>query len=268
MKWLLAGSREPAIELQGEHSYLASTADLLVGLLFVFIIMVAFLALQSQLPPEPTGQQQGLAGPEFPGGSGGFGPNTDVDVKDPRGEVTKAIAKSMKSTFPAIQADLASGVISLPEDVLFDVGKSVLKAGAHSKLGDVAGILSGVLSCYVVSEKSKFACAHNPEQHAIETIFVEGHTDNRPMAAPGGNMKLALDRAVSVGQALVEQTALGSYRNGQSQSIFSYSAYADTRPLKGTDPSDGRNRRVDLRLVLEYRPPQQTLTGLAPAQDK
>ena len=33
---------------ESEQSYLASAADLMIGLLFVFIIMVAFLALQKK----------------------------------------------------------------------------------------------------------------------------------------------------------------------------------------------------------------------------
>ena len=74
------------------------------------------------------------------------------------------------------------------------------------------------------------------------------------MLRDGGNTKLSLDRAISVSSALVQGTKLADYRNDQELPLFSYSAYADSRPIKGVARSDGRNRRVDLRIVLTYRP--------------
>ncbi|SDC45111.1 OmpA family protein [Variovorax sp. CF079] len=222
-----------------EHSYLASAADLMIGLLFVFIIMVAFLALQKKAEQEAAALAIEAA---------------RQNAQDPRGSVTEAIGRAVQKTLPTVRVDPASGVISLPEDVLFDLGSSTLKDGAAGKLAQVANALSGVLACYVASERHGQPCATNPQGNEIETIFIEGHTDNRPMNRPGGNTKLSLDRAISVGDALVNRTSLDDFRNDQQQPVFSHSAYGDSRPLKNVDPSDGRNRRVDLRIVLKYRP--------------
>lgn len=234
-------SRPPTRGVSGEaeHSYLASAADLMIGLLFVFIIMVAFLALQKKAEQEAAAIAIASA---------------HQNAQDPRGSVTEAIGRAVRRTLPTVRVDPASGVISLPEDVLFDIGSSTLKEGAPGKLADVANALSGVLACYVASERHDKPCESNQQGHEIETIFIEGHTDNRPMNRPGGNTKLSLDRAISVGDALVDRSPLAGFRNDQKQPIFSYSAYGESRPLKDVDPSDGRNRRVDLRIVLKYRP--------------
>jgi len=229
MMWQRTQHQSPSVE--GEQSYLASAADLMIGLLFVFIIMVAFLALQKKA------EQEAREGD-----------------RDPRGTVTLAIGNEIKDTLKTVKIDPASGVITLPEELLFDLGSSVLKDSAVERLGETSQKLGEVLKCFVSNQRAGTACAQNPYGHEIETIFVEGHTDSRPMNREGGNTKLSLDRAISVSNALMNGSGLMNYKNNQGHPIFSYSAYAENRPLIQADPTDGRNRRVDLRIVLTYRP--------------
>lgn len=224
-----------------EQNYMASAADLMIGLLFVFIIMVAFLALQKKAEQEARARDQ-----EVRAGN-----------QDPRGMVTKAIGEEIRKSIPTVKVDPASGVITLPEDLLFDIGSSELKDSAFEKLGETSLKLGEVLKCFVANQRTRAYCTKkNPSEHEIETIFIEGHTDSRPMNRSGGNIKLSLDRAISVNGALVQGTLLSGFRNKDSHPIFSYSAYADSRPLIKDDPTDGKNRRVDLRIVLTYRPPE------------
>lgn len=224
-----------------EHSYLASAADLMVGLLFVFIIMVAFLALQNK--------------------------SSKTDQKPPESpvvEVTKRIGMEIEKSLPGVTVNPSTGVITLPEGALFELGSSVLKDSAVIELNDAAKRLTDVLKCYVHNQRAMLSCKQNPEGHEIDTIFIEGHTDNRPMNRAGGNIKLSLDRAISVNNALIQAGTLAGFRNKLDQPIISYSAYADTRPLIKEDPADGRNRRVDLRIVLSYKPPVvNSLIGVA-----
>ena len=217
---------------EADQNYLASAADLMIGLLFVFIIMVAFLALQKKVERE---RREG--------------------DRDPRGAVTVAIGEEIKKSLPSVKVDSASGVITLPEELLFGIGSSILKDSAVERLGETSKQLGEVLKCFVANQMQKSSCPANPYRHEIETIFIEGHTDNRPMNRVGGNVKLSLDRAISVNAVLVQGTSLAGFRNKDGHPVFSYSAYAESRPLIKADPSDGRNRRVDLRIVLTYRPP-------------
>lgn len=217
---------------EGGTSYLTSAADLMMGLLFVFIIMVAFMALQKNK------EREARAGD-----------------RDPRGAVTLAIGQEIRKVLPSVKVDPANGVITLPEDLLFDIGSSDIKDSAVERLSEASSTLSVVLRCFVANQMPAEPCTNNPYRHQIDTIFIEGHTDNRSMNRVGGNIKLSLDRAISVNAVLVDNTALSRFRNRDDQPIFSYSAYADTRPLIRSDPSDGRNRRVDLRILLTYRAP-------------
>ncbi|TDP74734.1 OmpA/MotB family protein [Roseateles toxinivorans] len=224
---------------EGEGGYLASASDLLIGLLFVFIILVVVLALEQR--------RQAVA---------------MKALGDPRGQVTLAIGKRLQTLLTNVEIDPASGVIHLPEDVLFELGRAQLTDRGRSALQASAKELTDVLPCFVASERASRPCRENPAGHTIETVFIEGHTDNRPLLRPGyDNTNLSLDRARSVHQALVQDTALEKYKNEAGQSLFSFAAYADARPRQGTDPADAKNRRVDLRIVLTYRPLETLLPG-------
>lgn len=248
MMWQRASHTSPAGE--GEHSYMASAADLMVGLLFVFIIMVAFLALQKKAEQEAAANER-LAMLELQKKTGKVEVLAD---RDPRGTVTLAIGNEIKDTLRTVKIDPSSGVITLPEDLLFDIGSSILKGTAVERLGETSMKLSEVLKCFVANQRKGLMCKQNPLGHEIDTIFIEGHTDSRPMNREGGNTKLSLDRAISVSNALMSTSNLMDFKNSQGHPVFSYSAYAENRPLIKSDPTDGRNRRVDLRIVLTYKP--------------
>ena len=219
-----------------DGGYLASASDLMIGLLFIFIILVVVLALE---------QRAAL-----------------IRAGDPRGSVTSAIGEGIKAAMPGVQVNPETGVISLPEDVLFEVGKAEIRDPGKLKLAEAVTHLVDLLPCYVANQRKQLNCPNNPQGHEIETIFIEGHTDNRPMLRPGyDNMSLSLDRARSVERALVQSTPLAGYRNTADEPLFSFSAYADARPLKGLDPYEDRNRRVDLRIVLTYRPLKELIPG-------
>ncbi len=147
---------------ESEGGYLASTADLMIGLLFVFIILVVVLALEQR--------RQAIA-------SKGLG--------DPRGMVTTQIGDELKTVLPNIRIDPASGIISLPEDVLFEIGKSELEDKGKMALSGAVNELTKALPCYVANRRMNSRCPHNPAGHEIDTIFVEGHTDNRPLVRHG-----------------------------------------------------------------------------------
>jgi len=241
-----------------EGGYLASASDLMIGLLFVFIILVVVLALEQQ---KRAVEQQNITS-ELQRAivenrarilAAQAAANA---IGDPRGQVTASIGEQLKAVLPNIQIDAASGVVSLPDDVLFDLGRADLSSRGQNMLQNAAAQLVKVLPCYLPSQRTDDQCAANVGNHAIETIFIEGHTDNIPLVRGGyDNTNLSLDRARSVHQAMVQRGPLSTYKNGANQPLFSISAYGDSRPLKDISPSDERNRRVDLRIVMAYRPP-------------
>ncbi len=124
--------------------------------------------------------------------------------------------RSLVAEITNLQQTQRGLVISL-SGILFDVGKSTLKAGSRASLERIAAVLT---------------------QYPQHQILVEGHTD-----ATGGddyNLALSHDRANSVRDALVA--------GGVDASKISAEGYGESRPIASDDTPAGRqqNRRVEI----------------------
>ncbi len=219
---------------EGE-GYLASSADLMIGILFIFIIMVVYLAVEIKRVKSENGRSA-----------------------DPVHTLVKELGQRLKDEGVMVQLDPDSGVIALPADALFDKGKSVPKPSALDTISKTNQILSAVVPCYVNSASSKPSdCAKfNQRGVRLETVMVEGHTDSDAYANdPNQNWHLGLDRARYIFNAL-EQGELGALKNAKGQPILGVSSYAATRPSKmevSSQDSKAKDRRVELRFILSYQ---------------
>lgn len=214
-----------------DGGYLASASDLMIGLLFVFIIMVVVLSLQIK-KVIAEGKRQ----------------------SDPLASLIKEIGAKAKQAGVNVQVDPKSGVIALPADALFDVGSSIIKPNGRNALTLIKNELKNRLPCYLPNQP---VCELNPKAARIETIFIEGHTDSKPLnRGLYNNWHLGLDRARAVYEIL-EDPALTGVLNEKGQPIFGFSSYADQRPKDATN--DSVNRRVELRFVLSYEPQKSEL---------
>ncbi len=127
--------------------------------------------------------------------------------------------RSLVAEITNLQQTQRGLVISL-SDILFDVGKSTLKAGAQASIGRIAVVL---------------------RQYPQHQILVEGHTD-----ATGGddfNLQLSRDRANSVRTELVA--------GGVDASKITAEGFGESRPVATNDTPAGRqqNRRVEIVIV-------------------
>ncbi len=261
-----AGARrhQPSSEQEGTHGgYLASAADLVIGLLFIFIILVVVLAIRDQAQRQQIEEQQRRTLERYEQNEksmAGFKATIEAQRQqlsgsgDPLVFVTQILGAGLKRQLPNVRIDPSTGVISLPEQVLFARGASDLNQAGVESLAKASQFLAVAMPCFVENQQVGRDCSHNPRRHRIETIFIEGHTDSVPFA-PGtrDNFDLALARARAVERAMVANTPLSAFRNRADQPLFSFSAYADLRPIRGTDSADAQNRRVDLRIVLSYQ---------------
>ncbi len=240
-------SQEEGSGTSGEGGYLTSSSDLMVGVLFIFLILIAALALEKKAQDERTSR-------------------AIKENRDPRGLITELIGKAVKTVSADTTVDPKTGIISFPEKTFFTLGSARLLEKGRADLLQIREQLELNLPCFVASELSsrRAECKTiNPAGNTIETIFIEGHTDSIPFAAgTGDNYKLSLDRARAVEAELIQASGLKAMRNEANQPVFSFSAYADSRPRAGIDPADPSNRRVDLRIVLTYRPIDEVLPGV------
>ena len=214
-----------------EAGYLASASDLMVGLLFVFIIMVVILS--ERVEEAENGAKN----------------------NDPLESAVRTIGKKIQQSGVPVVIDPASGVITLPADTLFPKGHAELNTDGIEVLGRAKVALNGILPCYIYSEReNRRNCPPNPNGVEIETIFIEGHTDSTPLQRGiYTNWHLGLDRA----HAVYDVLTVGSmqyFKNERSLDVVGISSYADKRPNKDDPKDDAKNRRVELRFVLAFKP--------------
>jgi chemotaxis protein MotB len=138
-----------------------------------------------------------------------------------------------------LQVEIRNGLmlVKLPDNILFDPGKTDLKPAGQEAIKQVTQILAGI-------EGRKFQ--------------VTGHTDNVPIKSGKfkSNWELSTQRAVEVVKFMS--------KNGMDEKRLSAAGYADTLPVADNGSDDGRrqNRRIEIVVVpnIEDLPPMEDLT--------
>ena len=215
---------------EGE-SYFMSMTDMMGGLLLIFIILLAYFALQLQSKTaELTGANQ------------------------TRAEILNDLQQSLKDKGLQVEIDTKTGVLRLPDDVLFDKGQWELPDRGQAAISKVASAMVEVLPCFTTSNLCKGA--RSPQ--LIDAVFVEGHTDSDAMVGAMNNYGLSVRRAETTFSMLQRnQPDLQEFRNkpdGEpgSAPILGLSGYGPDRPIAPGDSEAAkkRNRRIDLRFLM------------------
>lgn len=252
--------RHPAHE---EESYFVSMTDIMVGLLFVFIIMLMTFALQYRKAElrkrEETVKIE----------------SADELARQAKEEILQQVVSYLSRHGVRVYLDERQGILRLPEETLFDRARADLNPQGRDALARMAEALSLVLPCYVPDRAP--ACPGTPKAY-LDAVFIEGHTDSDAMRSGArfkDNLELSTARAASTWRAIMGldgdpavatpdstvQAALilGSLRNRDGRQLLSVSGYGDQRPVAANDSEAGKraNRRIDLRLLMTTLKPEE-----------
>ncbi|MFG1365659.1 OmpA/MotB family protein [Xanthobacter versatilis] len=250
-----AGSEE------GEN-YFISMTDMMVGVLFIFIIMLMVFALDFRTKTDVQEDAIEVArevARKLDAMSGQV--RSAIATVDASQQVRRQLLQDIESQLRAeglnVQIDEQNGVLRLTEDaVRFEPSRSDLAGRARSNVDKIARVLDRVLPAYTachVAEGAAGGTACQPGAGpSLETVFIEGHTDST--GEDGTNWQLSTERAVNTYRAIVAGAPrLRGLRNLRGEEILSVSGYASTRPIDPTESREAwaRNRRIDLRFVME-----------------
>ena len=175
--------------------------------------------------------------------------------------------ESLKQKGVEVQVDPEHGILRLPEEILFESGKYTLTTDGDHAVEVLAEELALVIPCYAGKadreQPEGFDCGDHWHPGRLDTILVEGHTDSARVTLGGrarkfeDNWELSSLRAIETYKALAEGEHGARLRqeiNRDGESVIGVSAYAYHRPIPGEasarDPSDPKNRRIDLRFVM------------------
>ncbi|HZU82609.1 MAG TPA: OmpA family protein [Polyangiaceae bacterium] len=151
----------------------------------------------------------------------------------------KALAEARAATFHDLVAKLRKMIdsgqlkvvirdgrmlIALPNDVLFDSGRTDIKADGQATLANVATVLAGI-----------------PDRH----FLVAGHTDDVPIhtARFPSNWELSTARAVEVTRLLVA--------DGMRPQVLAAAGYGEFDPVVANDSPEHRAQNRRIEIVLE-----------------
>ncbi|HEY3798529.1 MAG TPA: hypothetical protein VGL58_09250 [Caulobacteraceae bacterium] len=226
--------RESRVE---QENYFVSMTDMMVGLVFIFIILLMYFALQFQQTRHEL---------------------TSAD--ETRRQILQQLQTSLKAKGVKVEIDPANGLLHLPEAILFDSAQTEPKPGGRDAIAKLASSLMELIPCYAegVPPPSNAAC--KPSDRKIESMFIEGHTDSDPLTPTpeaSDNWDLSVKRATNTYRELIrDQPDLARLcstpPDGKCQPIISVSGYADQRPAVtgNDDAAKAQNRRIDVRLLM------------------
>jgi flagellar motor protein MotB len=250
-----------------DDSYLASVSDLMVGMLFVFIIMLMGFALSYRSAEEQAEQDRSRLmqdSAEVMAEREALMAQRDalgevatelLERDEARAALLTGLQRELQGRAVAVTVDPANGVLRLPESLLFDSGAATLRPEGEAALQAVADALMQALPC--VAEAPPALAERCPPGSAplLEALLVEGHTDGQPIR--GGtfadNWQLASARGVNTFKALTAaRPDLELLRNVRGEALLGVSAYEARRPVTtGTSLEQRRlNRRIDLRFLV------------------
>ncbi len=292
-----------------EEGYFASVSDLMVGLLFLFIILLMAFALSFRQAEQAADTlQQRLAGElgevreerdrlqdersALEAERRRLALERDELVRERqlltellarlagrealRTDLLWRIADALLARGVEVEVEPEKGILRLPEKLLFDSGRAELRPEGQRALAVLAEVLAEILPCYAGEPPSRHPCPAASEP-ILETVLVEGHTDDVPIHAGPfrDNWELSAARGVNTFKALIAYApALERMRNLKGEALLGISAYEARRPVvAGTsEEARRRNRRIDLRFLIaapsaaDVNRIRQRLEELAPLQ--
>lgn len=263
-----------------DENYFISMTDMMVGILFIFIIMLMVFALNFRQQTDETAEirdDQQTQVNELSQQIDELRRQIRDEIEElseadrARGELLKEIKDKLIEIDPdmeqIISIDTKTGVLRLGEGAIrFSLNNSDLDAAAAQNVDALAKALLDVLPRYSICRDGNNCL--RATGHIVETVFIEGHTDQS--GTDDRNWQLSTERAVNTYRRLADLFPdLLQLKNTDGQQILSVSAYASTRGVPGheKDSDTAIHRRIDLRFVMESDP-REGLTGVLDLLDR
>ena len=253
-----------------EENYFISMTDMMVGVLFIFIIMLMVFALnfreQTDNQAEETAKLEEAStdlseeAERIATRLEALQAQVDQEVgsleaeQRIRSDLLNDIRTALIREGLTVEIDERNGVLRLTEDsVRFSRRSTTLDSQARENVLRIAAALASVLPRYTACQPTApiDGCGETGST-TVETVFIEGHTDRTGTADV--NWRLSTERAV-VTYRLIDtaEPSLAMLVNRDGNQIISVSGYGPTRPVTSEPTPDdyAPNRRIDLRFVME-----------------
>jgi flagellar motor protein MotB len=228
--------QQPSTTLEThDESYFASFTDMLVGIIFIFIILLMIVANNFQEAADSV-----------------------TKINESRDKVLKEIARSLKDAGVPVTVDIEQGVLRLPESILFGIDEYKVNTKGEKALNTLADVLEKYLPCISVTEdQSRLSACKElnlTSKDGLDAVFIEGHTDST--GSSEHNWLLSAQRAISVFREITDSRPFlnEELKNTSGVPVINVSGYEARRPV---DPKNFElNRRIELRFIMRSPTPE------------
>jgi flagellar motor protein MotB len=282
---MFAVRRPKAVEDEKKDVF-APVADLMVGVVFIFIVMVMALSLvmMDDAVPRPTYDQVGRDLGETRAErdalkqraerlfdfvtylkTQGVVPLLDrlAEADATRAKILQMLKERLAAAGIPVEADFRGGVLRLPTGNLFESGQADPTPFGREVIRVLGVTLADTVPCFLNRQDRQAACPPLSAGSVLNAVYVEGHTDSA--AFHGGadglrdNWDLSAARAIAAYRIVRESDSrIPTLKNAEGKSLLGVSGYADTRPVvegltekqrleKNVMESD---RRIEIRLIM------------------
>lgn len=243
-------TRRSRPSLGKSDSYWISFADLMSALLVVFILAVVVLVLQlAERQRELDAQQDRFTEQIL----------TLQEAEVVRKDMLEEIESELAEQGIQVLITENNSVLSIPSENLGFAAASYEIDKDYERIAETIGTV--ISSAIQTDQRLDY----------LDTVFVEGHTDNVAFRGleGAGNWGLSTFRAISLWtlweERLPAELQPGRLTNPEDQLLFSVSGYGETRPVQDqqeTDDARAQNRRIDLRFTI-IRPNAEDLLDIS-----
>jgi len=240
--------------------------DLMIGLLFIFIIMLMSFAInfreaetrsntEEQKSRDLQAEQEQTI-------------RRLTDNQETLEHILRSIERSLLARGIVVKVFPRTGVLRLPEDILFDSGSATLTDRGRGAVAALAAALEAILPCH--ANVPGWVC-YTDRHGRMEALLIEGHTDNVPLRGASrfhDNWELSAARAIATYEELaVRSASVARASNDRGETLIGVGGYGEQRSVASNETDEGRraNRRIDLRFLMATpdRPGEPT-PGLIP----
>ena len=286
-----------------DESFFVSMTDIMVGLLFIFILIIMYFAIQAKIDAliieevQNENERKTALLRDFGDGERYSELNDyQIQVGYQRSNILNWITAFLENEgIKGVQIVEEQGVLRLPEGLLFNSGEYKFEPDSRAfKVSQSLSLaLNQILPCSVLTANGKpfidkstcnQSLYHNKELGFVQAIYLEGHTDNNPITNglagdPNltNNLKLSARRSTNTFESIISESPRVLNFHGpvndaaelRFEPVLASSAYGELRPAASNETEEGRrsNRRIDLRIVMYVPANIDSMTSFAEAID-
>lgn len=227
MRW----GRVPSPAVDEENPYWMSFSDIMSALMIIFVLASVILILQLMERQREFDDQIAVL----------------AQAEQVRRTIIDEAVEELRQRGIQVQVSENHTVLRIPSDQLgFETSEYNILPRYQDTARDIGEVLRSVVG-------------RGDRVDYLDTIFIEGHTDNRPYLNDSikGNWGLSTLRAISLWlfwqQSLSGDGQLDQFRNQDGDPLFSVSGYGETRPViaeQSTEAEYQVNRRIDIRFTI------------------